>query len=157
MWISISYDDALKRFPTAVAEALAALKKSRSKYKKDDPATMEWGLSYGIKARNSGSIYDMMANAGKPDPYDSMTLEERVEDAVSRTIASVVVLTPRTGYFSRQMAEVPEEIREQYRQQEQAPPKAAATIAKWQEIMGKHGGAGLSVFVANQPHPTERD
>jgi hypothetical protein len=78
---TLTYEEALSENPGAVAEVLKTLRKSRSKNKKADPATLSW--SYGM-ALSVQCLSLMDRLSGKKEYDEDFTLDQKVADYMSR-------------------------------------------------------------------------
>lgn len=109
MELPVDYATALELYPEAVAEAVAMLRKSRSKHRKADPVTLKWKYWWcvEIRAYTFTELLDGTAQERGKDRHE-MTLDERVADEVKRSHVSVVVANNYHG----KLGTVPDVIRE---------------------------------------------
>jgi len=107
MKMSISYTEALTAYPKETAEAVAELRKSRSKHRKTDPSTLPWEFSWGVEVK-AHSFADLLSGKAQQDAVDrdKMSLNERVQDEVKRTKVSIGV----AGRYYAKLPDVPQPI-----------------------------------------------
>lgn len=93
-----TYEEAKAEFPDAVKEAIEDLRKSRSKFRKADPATLKWFFTWGVQvqAHSFKDILNGKAQQRQKDIMD-MTMQERIDDCVSRSICGVMVANSYHG------------------------------------------------------------
>lgn len=93
----IKVDDVLTRYPDAVREVMANLRKGRSKNRLvTDPTALQWDISYCVKVD------------GNPIKYGDV--EGRVADLVANTSATLVGRIERWRGSSESLPEVPDEV-----------------------------------------------
>jgi len=115
MKIKISYERARTGFPEAVKEAVAKLRKGRSKHRNAAPADLRWSLSWGVRIEGGAfSFKDLLDGTARARAAArrAMTVEERIADEVRRVFASVEAAIP-TGhcyYGGAPLTPVPDEI-----------------------------------------------
>jgi hypothetical protein len=81
---TITYEAALERYPSQVADCLSQLRKSRSKKKKADPSTLDWCLEMCVMV-DAVSMIDLFDTK----PKLVVSLDEQVADYMSRTRTSL--------------------------------------------------------------------
>jgi len=151
MEMKITYEQAMADHPTEAAEAIALLRKSRSKHRKTDPATLKWQYIWGVEVR--GNTFQELIDgtaAAQGAERRAMGLEERIADEAKRTSVSIAV----HGYGSG-LPMVPTAIMhgiidgstEAYRQEQHAasltPEQRAAEV---QQLLAKLQGPGFAAF-----------
>lgn len=106
MRIDITYAQAMADYPQEAQEAIAKLRKSRSKKRKADPATLKWQYDWGTQV-GGHSFQDLLNGTAQNDAANrrDMTVKERIADEVSRTFVQVTV----AGYGAK-LTTVPAEI-----------------------------------------------
>ncbi len=77
-----SYSELLTEHPEAVAEIVQILRKSRSKHKNADPATLTWKFNTATKIPGSGTLSNVFAGQMA---YAAMTFEEKIEEELKNT------------------------------------------------------------------------
>ena len=78
---TLTYEEAVQAHPVEAAEVLKKLRKSRSKHKNTDPATLTWAYEMAVTIQ-CDSLLDILAGKKR---YDAdFTLDEQVADYVSR-------------------------------------------------------------------------
>jgi uncharacterized lipoprotein YddW (UPF0748 family) len=107
MDMTITYAKALKDYPKETAEAVDKLRKSRSKHRKANPATLKWTYSWGVTIQ-CHSFMDLLNGKAAQDGArrDAMSLQQRVQDEIGRTSVSVGV----AGHYYARLPNVPKEI-----------------------------------------------
>lgn len=110
MELKISYAHAVKRHPDEVKEAIAKLKKSKSKKRLVAPSKLKWKYSWCVQIK-SHSFNDIVNGAARRDAakWEAMTLQERVNDEANRTKVHLTVAG--NGYWAP-LKSVPDEIME---------------------------------------------
>lgn len=100
MDLPLTYKEATRLYPEAVAAALKKLKASRSKHRKADPATLKWKLSWCIEVRGNTFSDLIDGTAQRQDQQRrAMSLQERIDDECSRVRASVSVANNYYGHL----------------------------------------------------------
>lgn len=135
MDIKMGYETLLARHPEAVEQAVAKLRKSRSKYRNADPATLSWRYSWGVvcKSYSAADLFNGKARAAD-ERHRAMTIEERINDEARR---SRVTLGVSTGYYSDPLEVVPPEImnriRADYLKEQEDEARVAALTPEQRE------------------------
>ena len=82
MKLPLSYEDALAKHPDEVAEVIAQMRKSRSKFRNSDPSAWKWSYDWGERIEGGAMSAADLFKPQKPKPV--LSLEERVEDCLRR-------------------------------------------------------------------------
>lgn len=92
MKVAITYDRAMEFCPKEAQEAIAKLRKSRSKDRRVDPKTLPWEFFWGTEILAEG-IGDLLSgkSAERSKRFRDMTPEEKLADEQARTLVSVCV------------------------------------------------------------------
>ena len=107
MNIRIDYATALAEFPKETAEAINVLRKSRSKHKNANPATLKWDYGWGVQV-TACSFKDLLNGSAQRErkARSAMTVQERINDVVSRSFCTVSV----AGHYHARLPEPPRAI-----------------------------------------------
>jgi len=86
MKISIDYNTVMERHPEEAKKIVEKLRKGKSKHKNDDPSTLNWFYSYGIKIEgcSGADLMDMIAKGKIPEDPRPDNVDEIVADQLSR-------------------------------------------------------------------------
>jgi hypothetical protein len=128
-----SLEEMLKRHPAEVAqlqvEAAKKLKKSKAKNKGTDVSELLWRYEWCVRVRGGYSVRDLFSGKIQSDSqaWDTLSLEEKVDDAVSRTMVSLTARMP--GATVSVSVPVPPELVENYRENYAADASEKARIA----------------------------
>lgn len=118
----ISYTDAKRRFPKQVKDALADLRRGKSKDKDMAPKDMKWGYGWGVEVR-AHSFKELLDGTAQKHQAkkDAMTLEESVADEVKRIRGLGLWCKAGRGIGrSRLPMPVPDELVEEIRKRHEA-------------------------------------
>jgi hypothetical protein len=160
----ISYTEAMRRFPVQVKEALADLRKGKSKDKGMPPKDMKWGYGWGVEIRgyHFKQLIDGTAQADRVKD-EAMTLDEAVADEVSRTKLGLWCKAGR-GFGRSSNMPVPEELVAEIRKRHEAARSQKEENAKLtpeerhkkiQELLGQLPGV-TAVSVPVEPDKTQQ-
>lgn len=92
MQIKITYDRAMEFCPVEAQQAIDRLRKSRSKFRNQDPSTLPWEFFWGVEGR-AESIGDLLSgrSAKREEAERKRSLEKRLEAHKRAIICSVCV------------------------------------------------------------------
>jgi hypothetical protein len=126
----VTYEEALKRHPQRVAEALARLRKSKSKWRNAEPETLMWAYSW-CKQVKGMSFPEMLASVKNPQPKKVLTEQQRVDEEIGAYILGLDIETPGAHYWSEKFSvvDMPPEIVDEVRARIQADMKEEARLA----------------------------
>ena len=106
-----TYEELQRLYPEAVEQAVAKLRKSRSKHRKADPATLKWEYNWCVQCRAVPK---------------SFTSQQIADDQVARTYMTLSV----ANYYHSEQIEPPQwlwdEVEEVYRQDQAEQARLAA-------------------------------
>lgn len=155
----ISYEDAIRRFPSHVAEVIEAARKSRSKYKNTNPEDWAWKIFWGVRipqwaVMNGAQFFGMVSRAEMPARPTFASEEEYMSEFTSRVEARLLASFGRGWGWSSEslIAPVPEEClapqllhyREQQTQEKrianQTPEERDAEISKLVKELSRNPG-----------------
>lgn len=83
----LTFEEAQRRHPTEVARILARLRNGKSKHKKAKGTDLTWYYEIAVRVE-AFSMADLLVGRA-PSRHDQMTLDERVDDQVKRTMTSL--------------------------------------------------------------------
>lgn len=150
MTLSLTYAQALKRYPVHVKQILTDIRASKSKHNKTKPEALDWNYDWCVLITESGSLEHVLKKSVKPRG----SLEAQLQDQLRRT--SVWLEASKAGLRrSQKLDAVPDAIREQYRKEieediaEQARVDALSPAENQREIealLGQLRGPGFMEF-----------
>lgn len=149
MNMDITYEQAMADHPTEAAEATALLRKSRSKHRKADPATLKWLYVWGVEVR--GNTFEELLDGtalAQSAKRRARTLKERIADEASRTRVSIAVAGYGSGLPSVPVAimrGIIEGQTENLRQEQRADALSAEERAtEVERLLGELRGPGFA-------------
>jgi len=125
----VTYEEVQTRYPQRVAEALARLRKSKSKWRNASPETLTWAYSWSKQAK-AMSLFDVLAEMKNPQPKKVLTEQQRVDEEIGAYTLNLDIETPGAHYWSEKFSidELPPEIVEEVRARIQADTKEKERI-----------------------------
>ena len=126
MFIEVPYQELLRSHPEAVQEALASIRKSRSKHKNDVPESFTWGFQWVVLIEGSGTLADLFQ---QEQMEEAMSIDDQVADFARRCSVFVQLQKRHSRASSEKLQEVPAVILEPYRDRLQADQKEEARFA----------------------------
>ena len=132
MHLRTSYEAVATVYPEAVAEIVAKLRSSKSKFKDASPEELDWTFASSVAAQSQGfsEVLDaakakLVTKAPKP-----LSAKKRLEDMVSRTEVYLMAKKDKGAqYYSGALAVVPEVIIAQYKKSIADEDAEAARVA----------------------------
>ena len=127
----ISYTDVKRRFPVQVKEALADLRKGKSKDKDMPPKDMKWSFNWSLQVQGYSvkQLFDGTAQKDRRSD-DAKTLAEKVADEVARTHFSIMCKAGRGYGVSKTPMGVPQEFVDEIRHRKMAAEEEKEKNAK---------------------------
>lgn len=106
-----SYTEVSRRFPTHVAEAVADLRRGKSKLRLMDPKDMKWEFHWATRIRSHG-IADLLSGKAQADDEaeDAKSAEESAKDEIKNTLVKLVCKAGHGRGYSKSKMKVPREI-----------------------------------------------
>lgn len=130
-----SYTEVSRRFPTHVAEALADLRRGKSKLRNIAPEDMTWLFDWATRIR-AHSFNDLISGKAQADQAaeEAKTAEESAKDEIKNTLVRLVCKAGHGRGYSKSKMKVPREIaneiRERHKKTKAEDEEAAARAAK---------------------------
>jgi hypothetical protein len=125
----VTYEEVLTRYPQRVTEALARLRKSKSKWRNASPETLTWAYSWSKQVK-AMSFFDVLAEMKNPQPKKVLTEQQRVDEEIGAYTLNLDIETPGARYWSEKFAvdQIPPEIVDEVRARIQADTKEKERI-----------------------------
>jgi len=108
MRLPIGYRDAARRWPEAVEEIVAKLRKGKSAHRDADPASLDWSIEWCLQVR--GYTFGEIINRDVLPP----TPEEKAEENVKNSTAWLSAKKGRWSGQSNALKDLPQEVKDEY-------------------------------------------
>jgi hypothetical protein len=114
-FLKIPYEEALQNHPEAVQEALASLRKGKSKHRNEPPENFAWGYYWCVVIESGvGSIRDVLSGAMSRATQD-MSIDAQVQD-YGRRCHVHLQLEKNRAYGRSERLPTPQRFLDSYRQ-----------------------------------------